>query len=79
MNKPPYSVIAVDCVGNRLTVEDLTFPEAIDVAGRLAATYPSGAVAAFNMDGADCDFDGLSDDEREDVVEAVAVARRRTA
>ncbi len=51
------------------------WPDALAYARELAARYPRWVVRAFNIDTCDEGFSGLTEDEEDDMDEAIRLAR----
>ena len=62
-----YSVEVFDRCGTFAQVDVETFPEALKALEDARIKYPSKVVRVFNVDRVDLDFDGLTDEEREQV------------
>ena len=62
-----YSVEIYDCAGTFAETELASFAEALTAASAARVKYPYKVVRVFNLDRVDLGFDGLTDEEREQV------------
>jgi len=67
-----YVVGVYDRYGRVSETTCVDFAHCVEVARILARHHPNEVVRAFNLDRADLDSDGLTDEERDAVAEAIA-------
>lgn len=74
---PRYVVCVFDRCGCLSETIATDFAHAVSIAGVLTKQHPREVVRAFNNDQCDLDFDGLTDEERDAIDEAIVSTRSR--
>ena len=72
-----YFVDVYDCAGRLSQTTCTSFTNCVEVAAMLASLYPRKAVRAFNGAQMDERFDGLTEEERDAIFDAISDGHSR--